>query len=183
MRRARRYKGAIIVGALLTAAGFSLSLWTMYYASPRMTRGKQLSLHVEGGTVVLLPLEGATSEKVYYVINLTSTAPLQLALSFLSNGTEVGYAYLGSRTAYHERGSLTLLSAPEEALIILNCSYCEVGGSVVIRYSSINIRYLMLLNALLTAASFGGVALLLYGAYNYALLKYTPPRKLELRKE
>ncbi|RLE87660.1 MAG: hypothetical protein DRJ67_04215 [Thermoprotei archaeon] len=183
MRRGRKYKCAIVTGALLTAAGLLLSLWTMYYASPRMVCSKHLALHVEESAAVHLPLRDVTGEKVYYLVNITSTAPLELSLSFLSNGTEVGSAYLGSHKAHVEKGSLTLLSVPEEVLIILNCSSCEVRGSVTIRYSSIDVDRLMLLNILLTAASLGGVALLLYGAYNYALLRYSPPRKLELERE
>lgn len=180
---ARKYKSAIVAGALLTATGLLLSLWTMYYTSPRIAHSKSLALHIEEGAAVPLPLEGATSEKVYYLVNVTSTAPLRLALSFLSNGSEVGFAQLGRQMSHFEEGSVSLLSAPEEAIIILNCSSCEVRGSVTMRYSSIDVGHLAMLNVLLTASSLGGAALMLYGAYNYAFLKYAPPKRIELEQE
>ena len=183
-RRVRsRYRGVAVLGVVLVAAALALSMWTMYYSSPRLSSKREFAVEVKGVEKLQVKTPGATGERVYYALKLESTSPVKVALLFMANSRRIGGVDFDERLVHEESGSLVLLEAPEMAEVVVMCEECSVSGSLVLRYSNVDYSLLLLLNIALITLSLTGIALFLYGAYSYVLVSYAESKKLGVPEE
>ncbi len=179
--RKSKYVLIVAAGAASVAIGLFLSLYASYYVSPRQLSEESFGFSFEGERSVTLRLPGATGERVYYFLYLSSTEPLNATIKFTRGNNTVGLVNAGAGTRLLKEGSLLLSGAPERALLVLQCASCEVNGTISVRYFSVDYGKLLALDIAVLMLSLAGLIALAYGSY--ALVYYTkalPRRSLEV---
>ena len=169
-RNKGRYKASIFLGVAIVTVGFLLGFWIMYYTSPRLSLGTiPLQVAVKGSERLEWDIEEATSEKVYYDLNLTANYIFTVRLRFYSGGEEVGFLRFANSSSIVEKGRVILLAPPDKVVVDLICEDCIVKGAASFRYFSYDGALLALLDMVMIFLCMVGLGFFLYGIYNYFL--------------
>ncbi|MEM1509767.1 MAG: hypothetical protein QW291_06590 [Thermofilaceae archaeon] len=178
--RKSKYVFMAVTGIVFVTIGLIISFYTSYYVSPHQLNEESFNLSLEGERSVILQLPGATSERVFYFLNFSSTGLLNATIKFMRDNSTVGLLNAGTGTRLLKEGSLLLSEAPEKALLILQCVSCEVNGVVSVRYFSVDYDRLLMLDIATLVLSLAGLISLMYGSYALIYhIRSSPQRSLE----
>ncbi|MCS7103953.1 MAG: hypothetical protein NZ954_00115 [Thermofilaceae archaeon] len=167
----RRIKliAAIVLGTSLSVLAVLLSFWAMYYSSPRMQVEKQFDIMVKDVSSFIFPLPDASGERIYYYVNVSSSKPVEFSIKGIFQGQVLDFIDFGKSTRFERGGNMLLNHTPSELVVTLKCVDCLVKGYISIRYSSVDYRYLTVLNIAAVASSIVGLSLLAAGGYGYMI--------------
>lgn len=172
----RNPKNTIIVGTFLFILSLFLSFYAMYYSSPRFEYIKKFSLPLaeDSANEVRIEFPKGIGERIYYSINLTSSHDLQIKLYFLDNDGRIMSESILEKGdgSFRKRGSFLLDRSPLFLRIVFKGVPSDrVNGTMILRYSQVDISTLAILSVTSTITSLFGMGFLAFGVYGYLIEK------------
>ncbi len=175
-------KNLIFLGAFLFIFAFILSLYTMYYSSPRFELKRSVDVALKNNSLELLNFvfPRDIGERVYYNLDLKSTKPFSVTLDFMDKEGIVMMSkkFLSRNSLMNEKGSVLLYRSPYSLKILLEgSSGAIVSGEIHLRYSIINISFLAVFSIGSAIFSLVGMGFLAFGVYGYLIEREFEKRK------
>jgi len=168
-----RYKVLALNGMLLLLLSITLSLYLMYYVSPRVEIRRHFTMKINNEKKnLVIKSQHLNVKKLYYELSLKSVYPVQIILNFIDEDNKSIRMLLLKKKEGSDiiNGMVSLSKAPTTIEIsFIGTPGDIVNGTIIMRYSSVNMTTLTLLvftNILLALLSIG---LLIYSLQYYVV--------------